>query len=309
MKKIVVFGSINTDLAITAPYFPTKGETLKGGNFSISQGGKGANQAVAASRLGAKVDFIGCVGNDPFGKKALEAFKCENINTKYIRTVDGIPSAVAVIIKVNNDNRIILDLGANELLCAEDLNNYKLNQIVKDSIFITQLENKQEEIMKAIKLAKASYMSTIFNPAPASILPDEIYQYVDYLVINQTEAKILTGIYPLTMDDAKNIYSILKAKGLNNLILTLGVLGSVVITRSEINKIESVEVRAIDTTGAGDAYIGALAYSLANGEDLVSACNFASIVASISVTKMGAQDSLPTMDEVNCFKRSIENGK
>lgn len=309
MKKIVVFGSINTDLTISSTYIPTSGETLKGSDFRIGHGGKGANQAVAASRLGAEVQMIGCIGNDSFGKDALISLKNEKIGTTYVRVVEEVPTAVAIIIRVGNDNRIILDGGANDLLSADDLNNYMLKHIVTNSIFVTQLENNPDEIFKALKIAKKSKMLTIFNPAPASKIPDKVYQYLDYLVINQTEGKILTGIYPLTKADCIEVYNILKAKGLNNLIITLGVLGSVILTEDRIVEIDSIKVEAIDSTGAGDAYIGALAYMLAKDKDIVEACEFASYVSALSVMKLGAQESLPTLDEVNCFRRSIENGK
>lgn len=308
MKKIVVFGSINTDLAINSLYFPNQGETVKGSNFSISQGGKGANQAVAASRLGAKVDFVGCVGDDPFGEKCLRNISNENISPKYIRKIFGTPTAVAIILKANNDNRIILDSGANEHLSLEDLNNYILNNIVTDSIFITQLENKIEVNFQAIKLAKMHNMITIFNPAPASKIPVEIYSLIDYLVVNQSEAKILSGIYPLTNSEAEEVYNELKKYGLKNLIITLGVLGSIVFTENEVRRIDPFEVKVVDTTGAGDAYIGALAYMLAIGKDIISACKFANIVAGVSCTKKGAQGGLPTLDEVNVFLRSVNNG-
>lgn len=308
MKKIVVFGSINTDLAINSLYFPNQGETVKGSNFSISQGGKGANQAVAASRLGAKVDFIGCVGDDAFGEKCIKNISNENISPKYIRKVFGVPTAVAIILKNNNDNRIILDSGANEHLSLDDLNNYILNNIVTDAIFITQLENKMEINFQAIKLAKKHNMISIFNPAPASKIPVELYSLIDYLVVNQSEAKILSGIYPLTSFEAEEVYNELKKYGLKNLIITLGVLGSIIFTENDVRKIDPFEVKVVDTTGAGDAYIGALAYMLANGKDLISACKFASIVSGISCTKKGAQCGLPTLDEVNVFLRSVDNG-
>ena len=308
MKKIVVFGSINTDLTINTPYIPTSGETLKGNDFRITHGGKGANQAVAASRLGAEVQMIGCIGNDTFGKDALISLKNDKVGTTYIRVIDDIPSAIAIIIRVNNDNRIILDSAANEFLRAEDLNTYMLKHVATNSIFLAQLENNPEEVYKALKIAKKAKMITIFNPAPAIPLPDTVYEIIDYLVINQTEAKILSGIYPLTLEDTKSVYKKLRDKGLNNLIITLGILGSVILTNSEVEKIDSVEVQAVDSTGAGDAYIGAMAMCLANDKTLVESCKFASYVSALSVTKKGAQDSLPTLDEVNCFIRSKENG-
>lgn len=308
MKKIVVFGSINTDLTINTPYVPTSGETLKGNDFRISHGGKGANQAVAASRLGAEVQMIGCIGNDTFGKNALISLKNDKVGTTYIRVIDDVPSAIAIILRVANDNRIILDSGSNEFLSADDLNTFMLKHVATNSLFLAQLENKPEEVYKALRIAKKAKMITIFNPAPAIPLPDTIYENIDYLVINQTESKILCGIYPLTLEDTKSVYNKLKEKGLNNLIITLGVLGSVILTKSSVQKIEGIEVQTVDSTGAGDAYIGAIAYCLANDKSLEESCKFASYASALSVMKKGAQDSLPTLDEVNCFIRSKENG-
>ena len=309
MKKIVVFGSINTDLTITTPYIPTNGETIKGSDFHINHGGKGANQAVAASRLGADVQMIGCIGNDEFGKNALINLKNENVGTTYIRVIDDIPSAVAIIIRTFKDNRIILDSGANELLSAEDLDTFMLKHNVKGSLFLAQLENNPEEVYKALKKAKTSGMITIFNPAPAIKIPDEIYGIIDYLIVNQSESEILTGINPLTENECINVYQILKEKGIKNLIITLGVLGSFVINETENKKIDGVKVETVDSTGAGDAYIGAFSYSIANNNSITKACEFASYASALAVTKVGAQIPLPSLDEVNCFKRSKENGK
>lgn len=309
MKKIVVFGSINTDLTISSPYIPTTGETLKGDDFTITHGGKGANQAVAASRLGADVQMIGCIGNDSFGRDALISLKNEKIGTTYVRVIDDVPTGIAIIIRVQGDNRIILNSGANEHLNCEDLRTYMLKHISKSSVFVTQLENKPEEVFKAIKQASRSKMMTIFNPAPASIIPDDVYEFVDCLVVNQTESKILTNIYPLTDDDCLNVYKILKNKGLKKLIITLGILGSVVLTEDRTVKIDGIQVDTVDSTGAGDAYVGALSYCLSKDMDLIEACRFASNVSALSVMKKGAQDSLPTFDEVNCFIRRKENEK
>ena len=309
MKKIVVFGSINTDLTITTPYIPTNGETIKGSDFHINHGGKGANQAVAASRLGADVQMIGCIGNDEFGKNALVSLKNENVGTTYIRVIDDVPSAVAVILRTFKDNRIIIDSGANELLSVEDLDTFMLKHSVRGSLFLAQLENNPEEVFKALKKAKNSGMITVFNPAPAIKLPDEVYGNIDYLIINQSESEILTGITPLTDKECIGAYNILKEKGIKNLIITLGVLGSFVITESVTKKIKSIKVETVDSTGAGDAYIGAFSYYIANNKSITEACEFASYASAPAVTNIGAQDPLPTLDEVNCFIRSKESEK
>ena len=308
MTRIVVFGSINTDLVITSPYIPKSGETLKGNDFFISHGGKGANQAVAASMLGGVVQMIGCLGNDSFGREALIALKNYNVGTTYVKVLDDVPSSVAVIIKVDNDNRIILGGGANESLTVNQLKDYMSRHKVSDSIFITQLENKHEEIFEAIRLAKESNMLTIFNPAPARKLDDSIFKFVDILIINQTESEIITGIYPESIDDSRKVYNILSKFGLKGLIITLGKTGSIVFEKGKEEMIKGYSVEVVDTTGAGDAYIGALAYGMANGEDIFSAARLASVVGALCVTKQGAQKAMPTINEVNIFKEKI-NGK
>lgn len=306
MKKIVVFGSINTDLSINCPYIPTTGETLTGNDFYISFGGKGANQAVAASKLGADVSLVGCVGSDKFGEEVIRVLNDYNVDTKHIRSIDNVSTGVAVIIKVGLDNRIILNKGANDFLKSEDLSSYMLKHINKNSIFVTCLENNKDEVFSAIRLAYKANMITIFNPAPAINISDNIYEFVNYLVINQTEANILTNIYPYTIDDVQNVYLILKQKGLKVLIVTLGVLGSIIASDEYIKKIDSAKVNTVDSTGAGDAYIGAIAYCLSMDMDIYDACTYASYASAISVTKKGTYDAYPTFDEVNCFKRRNE---
>jgi ribokinase len=294
----VVFGSINTDMVISTNRMPENGETIKGYGFFTSSGGKGANQAVASARLGADVTMIGCLGNDPFGKKALLSLQSNQVNTAYVRMLDGIPSGMAVIIKSSGDNRIILDAGANGYTTAEQLQSYIDDNDVSDVIFITQLENNLNEITKALALAKENGMYTIFNPAPAMPLEPSIYKYVDILILNQTETQILSGIYPENGFDCSRVYDIFSILGVKNLIITLGKAGSVIIEPNQMRAIKGIIVNAVDTIGAGDAYIGAIAYGLSKGLGIYDSASLGNQVAAITCTRSGAQEAMPTLEEV-----------
>lgn len=300
MSKIVVFGSINTDLVINTNKMPKNGETIYGGKFFISQGGKGANQAIAASMLGGKVDLIACIGRDSFGYESLSNLKMKNVNTSNIRLIDNVSSSVAMIIRFDNDNRIILGDGSNNYLESNDLRNY-FNKNSDGGIFVTQLENKKDVIIEAIKIAKEHNMFTIFNPTPAIALEEDVYKYIDLLVINQTESEILSDIYPKNRHDCKSVYDHFRKLGIKNLIITLGKIGSLVFENENMVIIEGHKVEAVDSTGAGDCYIGALAYGLSIGWDITKSSRLASIASAISVTKVGAQSGMPTIEEVNKF--------
>ncbi|MDF2700368.1 MAG: ribokinase [Haloplasmataceae bacterium] len=299
MKKIVVFGSINTDLVISTSRIPENGETLKGNNFFTNHGGKGANQAVAAVRLGGNVSMIGCLGNDNFGQNAIEALNHYGVNTKAIEMIDKVPSGIAIIIKIDGDNRIILDSGANKYLKVDHLQSYLDQEINQGAIFITQLENDINETIKALALAKEKQMITIFNPAPAVKLESSVYKSVDILVVNQSEAQILSGIYPVNRDDCEKAFRIFNSLGVKTLVITLGKTGSIVISKESVKQIEGLIVQAVDTTGAGDAYIGALAYGIANDLSISESAELANKVSALAVMKEGAQSAMPTIKEVN----------
>lgn len=298
MKKIVVFGSINADLGITTDRIPLNGETIKGGDFYIGHGGKGANQAVAAAKLGGDVDLIGCVGNDTFGIEGLQSLAKRKVKTDLIKIIDGVQTGVAIIIKTEGDNRIILNKGANHYLEASHLEQYIKKHNVKDSIFITQLENGLIETIKAIKVAKANGMLTILNPAPAIVLDKSIYCDIDILVLNQSEAQIFSGIYPNNLEDCEKIFNVFTNYGLKNIIITLGGQGSITISNGNARIIPPYTVEVVDTTGAGDSYIGALAYSLSIGNDIFDSAILGSQVSALCVTKKGAQRSMPTLEDV-----------
>lgn len=306
MKKIIVFGSINADLSISTNRIPSNGETMKGNGFTIGHGGKGANQAVAAAKLGAEVRFIACVGDDEFGREGISSLKRRKIDPKYIHTMTGIPTGIAIIIKTHGDNRIILDEGANQKLTVEHFMEALEQEEFANSILITQLENNVDETTKVLKLAKEKEMFTILNPAPALKLDAYVYQYIDLLILNQTETQELTDIYPNNLHDMKEIYRVLSIHGIKTMIITLGKEGSVILSEDVVQKIEPHPVETIDTTGAGDSYIGAIAYGLSQGKSLVESAKLASLVSALCVTKYGAQRSMPDFDEIEAYLKNNE---
>lgn len=300
MKKsnIFVLGSINVDLVISAPVFPKQGETITGKDFLINSGGKGANQAVAASKLGGNVSLIGAVGNDQFNEIALKEVKLSGINTNNIIEKNS-TTGVAMIIKHDGDNRIILDSGSNTLITKEDLIN-GLEDAKDNDIFISQFEVNEDAVYEGLKIAKSLNMTTILNPAPAKIIKDEVYKDIDYLVINQSEALLLTNIYPNDYSDTAKVYEYFKSKGLKHLIVTLGSKGSVYLGEEVFNT-NAYKIIPVDTTGAGDSFIGAFAYGLSNKMNPKDNLELANATSALVCLKAGAQQSMPTLIEVEKF--------
>lgn len=284
MKKIIIVGSINTDLVISTPYMPKAGETLTGSGFFTAHGGKGANQAVAAARLGGDVIMCGCVGDDDFGVSAVEALKNDGVDVSHIRKVGGVPTGTAVIIIENGDNRIILDKGANEELTEKDIDDV-LSMAGEGDIYLTQLENPIEVIGYGLKKAKEKGLFVALNPAPANkgIIP--FIKYCDLITPNETETEILGGEKKLL-------------ENIDTLLITLGSKGFKIVTKDGEKVYPCIKVKAVDTTAAGDTLCGGLAAMLSKGESIENAAKFGSKAASIACTKKGAQSSIPTVSEV-----------
>ncbi len=293
MKKIFIVGSINTDLTIRAPYLPKRGETLTGDGFLIAQGGKGANQAVAAARLGGEVVFCACVGSDVFGATAVKSLQREKIDVSAIRTAEGVSSGAAVIVVIDGDNRIVLDKGANACLREEDVER-ALEGAKEGDILLAQLENPVNVIGYALKRGKEKGMYVVLNPAPATREIEPYLKYCDLLTPNETEAEILGGREALA------------AKGME-LIVTLGSDGFEYYRGGKAERHPCLPVKAVDTTAAGDTLCGGLCARLAMGEELVAAAEYGSAAASLACTRRGAQPSIPTAEEVKAFLAA--NGK
>ncbi len=300
MKNIFVMGSLNMDLCITCPSIPVAGETLIGSGFLSNSGGKGANQAVAVSKQGCKVNMLGAVGHDIFGAKLLKCLKNYNVNVNYVSKKDC-STGVAVIIVENNDNRIILDSGANYQYCVSDFEKTLRKNAKENDIFIAQLETPLNTVKEGLKLAKELKMITILNPAPAQTLDDEIFSLIDFLIPNETEAEQLACIKYNGSNVVEIGKSLLKKK-VKNVIITLGDKGCVYFNDNETKHISAKKVQVLDTTAAGDTFIGVFASCIAKGQNVVEALEFATKAASLTVTKKGAQQSIPTYKEIIEFE-------
>lgn len=299
-KKIVVIGSSNTDMVIKSDRLPKPGETILGGNFLMNHGGKGANQAVAAARLGGDVTFICKIGNDIFGNETMEMFRKEKIDTTYVGITSKEPSGVALInVDKKGENCIVVATGANSTLSVEDIQN-AAPAIKQASIVIMQLETPIESVSYAAQMAKKEGSTVILNPAPApnTQLPDDLLANVDILIPNVTEAEIISGMHITDEESVKEVIRSISAKGIKTIIVTMGAKGALAYENNEFIHVPAFKVEAVDTTAAGDTFCGGLCVALSEGKSLKEAILFASKASSISVTRMGAQVSIPLKEEV-----------
>ena len=294
--KIFVVGSINMDLVIKAPVMPDQGVTLTGSNFMMNPGGKGANQAVSVSKLGGEAYMVGCVG-DAFSKDLIETLNSYNVKTDFVFKKDNVSSGVAVIVIVNGDNRIILDAGSNALVDKEAVDE-AFKHAQEGDYVISQLEIPQETVKYAFEKAKELKMVTILNPAPAAKLIDGILNNTDYFIPNENELELYTGIKADTKEKQVEAIKALNSLGVKNVIVTLGSDGSCTLIDGKYVHVDSYKVKAVDTTAAGDTFIGALAVELSRGKELTEAMDFASKASSITVTRDGAQKSIPYRNEL-----------
>lgn len=287
-----VIGSLNMDMVVAVGHIPKRGETIFADQYFENCGGKGANQAVACAKLGSKVKMIGKVGKDGFGKQMIENLQANGVEESFVTVSDSTNSGIAMIIIHDGDNRIILDKGANYQLTEEDID-AGLSDAVDGDLLIMQLEIPIEIVYHALQIAKSKKMRTLLNPAPAKQLNRELLGLVDMIVLNETEAEIITGI-----TEEEQWIKALQKLGISSIVLTLGEKGAIVYENSLCTKIPARKVEVVDTTAAGDTYIGGIAYSMQQGSNLVEACKFASVAASITVTRQGASKSIPTLAEV-----------
>lgn len=298
IPKIVVVGSINTDMVIRTPHLPRPGETVLGGEFMMNAGGKGANQAVTVNRLGADLTFVGKVGNDVFGRNTIDTFRREGIDTKYIGVSDQHASGVALInVDDEAENCIAVASGANLALSLADID-AAAGAISEADIMLLQLEIPIETVTYAAALAKKHGLKVVLNPAPAPSypLPGELLANVDILIPNRSEMESVAGVEEGT--DPVHTTNLLATRGVETVVVTLGSKGSLVCEKGECVEIPSFPVIAIDTTAAGDTFCGALCVALAEGADIREAALFGNLAASITVTREGAQQAIPTRAEV-----------
>jgi len=298
MKKIVVIGSTNTDMVVKSERIPAPGETILGGRFLMNPGGKGANQAVAAARLGGNVTFVAKVGNDLFGREAKELFKKEGICTDYLLTDVEEPSGVALImVDAKGENCIAVAPGANGALTPEDIDAAE-GAIAQADMVLLQLETPLETVRRAAELAVGLGVPVILNPAPACELPDDLYDCLEVITPNESEAELLTGVKVADEASALKASQALCDKGVLQAVITMGAKGAYVYDGSNGVMVPAVKVEAVDTTAAGDVFNGALAVALADEATLEEAVRFAVKAAAISVTRLGAQASAPYRKEL-----------
>ncbi|MBN2813493.1 MAG: ribokinase [Bacteroidales bacterium] len=290
--KIVVVGSSNTDMIIKVPRIPMPGETILGTGSFVIQGGKGANQAVAAARAGGDVTFLACVGNDSFGIQALEAYKNEGINTDYIKKAEGIPTGMALInVSDSGENSISVAPGANSLLMPEDIDAAE-HIIESASVLLMQLEIPLTTVEYVAEMALKKNIPLILNPAPAQQLASSLLGKITVLTPNEHEAKWLTDKSDEDLS-TEEIAECLRGKGARGVVITLGGKGAYFSSAAEQGSVSGEEVKVVDTTAAGDTFNGYFAVGMAKGMSLQKSVELANKAAAISVTRMGAQPSIP----------------
>jgi len=285
-------------MVIKSEHLPAPGETILGGEFFMNPGGKGANQAVAARRLGGEVVFVAKVGDDIFGQEAVHGFKNEGINTDYIATDPANPSGVATItVDDRGENCIAVASGANNTLSSADVDD-AMEQIDAADVLLMQLETPIPTVEHVAELGKLQGKTVILNPAPAQALSDELLARLDVITPNETEAEILTGIEVKSLEDADRAAQALREKGVGMVVITLGSRGAFVLSETFTGLVPTRKVDAVDTTAAGDTFNGALAVGLAGGKAIEEAVAFANKAATVSVTRLGAQVSAPSLEEL-----------
>lgn len=298
--SVCVVGSINLDMNAYVHRFPRPGETLHGGRFTTGYGGKGANQAVMVARLGGSISMVGRVGDDIFGQDMRRNLAAEGIDARFVFESAGVSSGVAVItVDDNGQNTIIVIAGANGLVTPDDVAAAQA-AIAGARVLLCQMEVPMAANLAALRLARAAGVTTIFNSAPVSgEVPAEVYQLADIFCPNETEAELLTGIEVHTLDDARLAASIILDRGARAALITLGARGCLYVSADGADEvIPTVEVNAVDTTGAGDAFVGSLGYFLAAGVALGTAIERANAIAAISVQSPGTQSSYPRREQL-----------
>jgi ribokinase len=296
--RIVVIGSCNTDMVIKAGRLPLPGETILGGAFLMNPGGKGANQAVAAARLGGSVTLIANTGDDVFGQKTVEGLRNENINTDYIFSDAAHPSGVALItVDSSGENCIVVASGANAFLDKSHID--QAAAVINHSgIMLMQLEIPIETVEYAAAAARSLGIRVILNPAPAQKLPDSLFRNLYMIIPNRNEAQLLSGITVDSLDSARKAAGIISSKGVDIVVLTLGVEGVLLKEHDDYHYVAADKADAVDTTAAGDTFCGAVCVGLSEGKSILDSVKLGVKAAAITVSRMGAQQSIPHRSEI-----------
>lgn len=304
--RIVVVGSLNVDLVVRTPRMPQDGETITGTEFNRFFGGKGANQAVAARRQGAHTIIAGCVGDDLFGRDQVRGLEEQGISTAGIVVDEGNSTGVAsIILDEQGNNRIIYVPGANWAYTPEDVERIR-PMIAEADVLVVQLEVPMAAVQRALAVARELGKLTVLDPAPAAELPDEVYRHVSVITPNKSEAALLTGIEVKDQETARQAAEILRARGVEQVIITLGSRGVYGLSSEGEFQLPAYKVEVVDTVAAGDTFTGALAVMLAEGKSLKEAAHYANAAAALAVTRPGAQASVPTRSEVLEFLKESQ---
>ena len=309
MAEILVVGSLNTDLVVRAPHFPAPGETISGEDLRVIPGGKGANQSVAAARHGAEVSILGRVGKDNFGDFLLDNLKSNHVDSHYVKRDDASTGTATIIVDANGQNSIVLSAGANGKVSVADVESASFGDF---KLLLLQLEIPIPVVVAAARRARENGLRIILNPAPAQDLPEELIALTDYLIPNETELSLLSGMEVDDIPSAERAAKSMLLRGVRNVIITLGSKGALVVTGAEAEHVEPFKIDVVDTTAAGDAFIGGFAYKLLKSgglplevqqrvHGLYHAVRYGCACGALAATKFGAQPSLPTKEEVTRF--------
>ena len=299
MKKIVVFGSFVVDLTARTQRLPVPGETVKGSTFKMGPGGKGSNQAVAAHRAGADMILVTKVGKDLFGKVATDFYKAEGMDTSYVFEDENVETGIALITVDENtaQNEIVVVSGACGNITDGDVEKVR-DVIASAGILLVQLEVNTDALYKVIDIAHEAGVTIVLNPAPAAPIPDAVMQKIDIVTPNETEAQVLTGVKVESEEDAKRAAAVFLEKGVKQVVITMGALGAFATDGQKSELVSRLNVKSIDTTGAGDAFNGGFVTALAEGKDLFTALRYGNVTGALSVTKLGTAPAMPYKEEI-----------